>query len=422
MDRAQERIVRECLENIMENQRLAKTQRFAETQRNDAEARRHRFADDYHIELRPRGLGEIGTRAEARQHRFASDDNMDYIIQPLADKILTLVERQLEGRRSRRHECDRCEGRPSTETTSSATEERQAALGRLQTQLDGLKISQSPLKFNPSEDYVYTITIISENDCETEPGHTLARATLDTGCHDNWVSMAVLMRGKLDGKIMEFIDDQAEESISFSGHSMRPQGTIDLTWFMATPSANGQRTKSDSFYVFDGLPVDIVLGRAFVQKEFIFVSKYALGQVKQGKFTPGENDRLRRVRKRLTFTDELRQIEISMKEKDVSNEEISSFRSAVSSSARDARRQKKAASQATSRGANTPYSTFSAPLAQTESSSLDTPSDSVSLSLNAQSSRTSVTDETIQKGDGQETPEIDPTASNLKPSELTTRT
>lgn len=170
-----------------------------------------------------------------------------------------------------------------------------AELEELRAQLHqvGIGRAHDPLKFEASRDeFVYTITIISNggDNNAAEPIHTLARATLDTGCDDNWVSTQIINRAGLQGMVTEPNPEDMSpgEHLSFSGHPIDTQGCIELTWFMAMPDVSSQRTRTDKFHVFSQLPVDLVLGKAFVKREFILVAKHALGKVKQGVFTDGK--------------------------------------------------------------------------------------------------------------------------------------
>lgn len=139
---------------------------------------------------------------------------------------------------------------------------------------------------------------------------------------------------------------------------MKPTGVIQLTRLM--PKASNQRTRHDSFYVYDELPFDIVLGKQLMRQEMLLVWKQGLGLIKQGRFTAGKNRACWRTMESgelLTVreTEEMREIEKSIKDKGASNSEISSLHRATDAAAREARRQQKA-SRATTRGTNTPFS------------------------------------------------------------------
>ncbi|KAI7786987.1 hypothetical protein LA080_001779 [Diaporthe eres] len=225
------------------------------------------------------------------------------------------------------------------DNTRDNIDKRQEDLKEIRAQLERTFTQQMPLEFNQSDGFVYNISILSREDgVHDAASSTHCRATLDTGCHDNWVSTGIIERADLQGSIIAITD--SDQFKSFSGHVMEPQGQIELTFFLATVSASSQQTRTETFYVFDQLPVDLVLGKGFIAKQFTLVSKHALGLVRQGKFTQ----------------EEVRTIEISLKEQGAANAEISSLRRAADSSAREARRAQKAASRATTRGSNTPFS------------------------------------------------------------------
>lgn len=165
----------------------------------------------------------------------------------------------------------------------------QDALNILKEELVGKSLQRRPPRFNQPDEWIYTVTIICMNqDSRIEPSHSPARAMLDTGSHDNWVSRSIINRAGLEWRVAEVDVDGIEATLSFTGEKMTPQGLIELTWFMTMPNMNGQQTNSAYFYVYEELPVDLVLGKAFIKQKFTLVSKYALGKVKQGSFTRGK--------------------------------------------------------------------------------------------------------------------------------------
>lgn len=172
------------------------------------------------------------------------------------------------------------------DATRDNSDRRQEDLNEIRAQLERTFTQQQTVHFNRSDEFVYNISILSQKDgVQDAASSTHCRATLDTGCHDNWVSTATIERAGLLSSIGTNTDP--EEFKSFSGHVMKPQGQIELTFFLAMASGSSQRTRTETFYVFDQLEVDLVLGKGFIAKQFTFVSKHALGLVKQGKFTQG---------------------------------------------------------------------------------------------------------------------------------------
>lgn len=174
------------------------------------------------------------------------------------------------------------------ESASQDLHERQAALKELKTQLEASEKRHTTLQFNTSDDsgdFECSITILHQKHVDDDVGHTQARATLDSGCDDNWVSMSVISRARLEDHISELEHQNIFKS--FSGHLMQPLGFIQLTWFMT--HVNKRLTRQDAFYVYDKLPVDLILGKQFIQHEFMLVSRMGLGLIKQGKFTPGKD-------------------------------------------------------------------------------------------------------------------------------------
>lgn len=172
------------------------------------------------------------------------------------------------------------------DNTRGNIDKRQEDLKEIRAQLERTFTQQKPLEFSQSDEFVYNISILSREDgAHDAASSTHCRATLDTGCHDNWVSIGIIKRADLQDSIITITDSDKFES--FSGHTMEPQGQIELTFFLATASGSSQQTRTEAFYVFDQLPVDLVLGKGFIAKQFTLVSKHALGLVRQGKFTQG---------------------------------------------------------------------------------------------------------------------------------------
>lgn len=177
------------------------------------------------------------------------------------------------------------------DNTRDNFDKRQQDLEEIRAQLERSFTQQKPLEFSQSEEFVYNISILSrEGGAQDAASSTHCRATLDTGCHDNWVSTGIVERAVLQDSIITITD--SDEFKSFSGHPMEPQGQIELTFFLATASGSSQQTRTETFYVFDQLPVDLVLGKGFIAKQFTLVSNHALGLVRQGKFTQGQYLRL----------------------------------------------------------------------------------------------------------------------------------
>lgn len=174
----------------------------------------------------------------------------------------------------------------AVDTTRDNNDKRQEDLDKIHAQLERTSAQHKMFEFNRSDEFVYNISILSGKDSVRDgASSTRCRATLDTGCHDNWVSTVIIERADLHDSIGSITDPNAFKS--FSGHAMEPQGQVELTFFLAMASGSSQQTRTETFYVFDQLPVDLVLGKGFITKQFTLVSKHALGLVKQGKFTQG---------------------------------------------------------------------------------------------------------------------------------------
>ena len=161
----------------------------------------------------------------------------------------------------------------------------QAGLKELRGFLHNSKLRQHTFVPSSSEEFTYHISILNLENDTAETVKTLAMATLDTGCHDNWISVSVIKRAKLDKKIVPVEETEIFES--FSGHTMRPQGKVQVTFVLEMANGTPQQSRMETFNVFEALPVDLVLGKGFIAQQFTLISKFALGLVKQGRFTPG---------------------------------------------------------------------------------------------------------------------------------------
>lgn len=174
-------------------------------------------------------------------------------------------------------------------TTRDNSGKRQEDLENMEIQLERTFTQQEMSMFNlkQSDEFVYDMSILSWKDSVEGAAwaRTYCRATLDTACDDNWVSTSTIERANLRDSVEVITEPDAFGS--FSGHVMVPQGQVELTFFLDMASGSSQQTRTEAFYVFDQLPVDLVLGKGFIAKQFTLVSKHALGLVKTSKLTKG---------------------------------------------------------------------------------------------------------------------------------------
>lgn len=134
------------------------------------------------------------------------------------------------------------------DVTRDNSEKRQEDLNDIRAQLRRTELGrtgtqQKALKFNQSDEFVHNISILGRTDSARDAAFsTHCRATLDTACHDNWVSTTIVERAGLLGTVGMIADADAYDS--FSGHAMEPQGQIELTFFLAAADGSSQQTRT----------------------------------------------------------------------------------------------------------------------------------------------------------------------------------
>ena len=96
-----------------------------------------------------------------------------------------------------------------------------------------------------------------------------ARAIADTGCHDNWISMDVLERAKMNDQIRSL-----PRALRFEGFAslVEARSEVELTII----AANTSFSRRIWFYVHDDPPFDMVLGREYLKKNMFAFYKPAL--------------------------------------------------------------------------------------------------------------------------------------------------
>ncbi|KAL9084710.1 MAG: hypothetical protein Q9165_007958 [Trypethelium subeluteriae] len=139
----------------------------------------------------------------------------------------------------------------------------------------------------PSEPFTITATIMRPHQAESE--HTVVRAHLDSGCRDDWISQEVVERAGLQEQVRPV--ERVGGFVGFSGQTLMPRHVVDVTWF----AKNAAASRTTSFLVHEHVPFDMVLGKVFIGKESIFVLNEPALALRQGGFTQGMGDTLRRV-------------------------------------------------------------------------------------------------------------------------------
>ena len=103
----------------------------------------------------------------------------------------------------------------------------------------------------------------------TESDSIKARAVSDTGCRDNWISLDVLKRARMEDQLQDVKFPRHCEG--FGGH-VEARTKVELT-ISATNSSYSRRVW---FYVLDDPPFDMVLGQKFIYEHGFAFSNFAL--------------------------------------------------------------------------------------------------------------------------------------------------
>lgn len=114
--------------------------------------------------------------------------------------------------------------------------------------------------------FSFLATIVGNHRGETE--HIVARAKMDTGCEDNWISEAILKRCGLTVSL-ETVESK-ESFLGFGGAAFEPLGTVEITWFGVTTA----KSWKNRFLVHREGPFDMVLGSMWITED----SLLTLGQ------------------------------------------------------------------------------------------------------------------------------------------------
>ena len=144
-----------------------------------------------------------------------------------------------------------------------------------------------------------TVTVICTRDEGSE--HTVARANIDTQSDENWISMELLTRAKIEDKI-DKIEDKVEDKkedeldpvdnsrtyIGFGGGLFEPMGRIDVTWFAANPG----KSRKTTFLVHEVGPFDMILGCTWIAEDSYQMLNKGVFALRMAKFTKGISLRL----------------------------------------------------------------------------------------------------------------------------------
>ena len=133
-----------------------------------------------------------------------------------------------------------------------------------------------------------TVTVIRTRDGASE--HTVARANIDTQSDENWISMELLTRAKIEDEL-DAVDkedeldavDNSRTYIGFGGGLFKPMGKIDVTWFAANPG----KSRKTTFLVHEVAPFDMILGCAWIAEDSYQMLNKGVFALRMAKFTKG---------------------------------------------------------------------------------------------------------------------------------------
>ncbi|KAL9050103.1 MAG: hypothetical protein Q9162_006841 [Coniocarpon cinnabarinum] len=113
--------------------------------------------------------------------------------------------------------------------------------------------------FHPHDESIpleFTVTIMGSLEGS---GDNLARCLLDSGSQDNWISIAVLERAKLEDMIEELADPPVY--VGFGGN-YQPMGKATVTWY----GVNTATSRTTEFLVYDRAHFDMILEEALAME------------------------------------------------------------------------------------------------------------------------------------------------------------
>ena len=141
-----------------------------------------------------------------------------------------------------------------------------------------LGMIQQP-KAEDRDPFSFSATILRSNEDRVE--HTVARAKMDTGCDENWISIRILDRAGLMEKLEPV--ESKETYTGFGGESFEPIEKIDITWY----GFNTANSRTNTFLVHQKDPFDMVLGSIWITEDSILTLNKPALALRMSKFTKG---------------------------------------------------------------------------------------------------------------------------------------
>ncbi|OCL00018.1 uncharacterized protein K441DRAFT_692738 [Cenococcum geophilum 1.58] len=212
------------------------------------------------------------------------------------------------------------------ENSTSESHDYRQNLQRLEEQLraNAQRFQQDPVL--PLEPYSFSAKII--HDRKDESDYAVIRGILDTGCHENWVSLEAVQRAEIEHQMGE--PERESLYTAFGGQPFQARGKIDITWFTVNPAMSRKTT----FLVHEAPPFDMVLGKLFIQANNVLMFNEPALALRHANLTE----------------EELLEMEKQARENADSQKQISAIRQAKNAAARERMRQEKAASRISTPG------------------------------------------------------------------------
>lgn len=152
------------------------------------------------------------------------------------------------------------------------------ALGEESKMSSSLAVSQRAT-YSERDRFTFSATIVGHHRGKIE--HIVARAKMDTGCEDNWISKAILERGELIGSLEPV--KSKETFLGFGGAAFEPLGTMEITWF----GVNTSKSWKNQFLVHRDGPFDMVLGSRWITEDSLLTLGQPALALRMTDFTKG---------------------------------------------------------------------------------------------------------------------------------------
>lgn len=137
---------------------------------------------------------------------------------------------------------------------------------------------QTPL--SERDRFSFSATLVGQSNGEVE--HLVARAKMDTGCEDNWISEEILTRACLLQLVVPVETDHT--FLGFGGAAFEPLGRVEITWF----GVNKAKSWKNLFFVHRDGPFDMVLGSTWITEDSLMMLSQPALALRMTDFTKGK--------------------------------------------------------------------------------------------------------------------------------------